>query len=74
MQTLLIVYHSATGGTRQMADAALAGALGEEGVASRMLHAGVDGGAGFAFDEGEAVRLHSGEVGAAGDDREVGAG
>ena len=43
MQTLLIVYHSATGGTRQMAGAALAGALGEEGVASRMLHAGVAG-------------------------------
>lgn len=43
MRTLLIVYHSATGGTRQMADAALAGALGEAGVMSRMLHAGVAG-------------------------------
>lgn len=43
MRTLLIVYHSATGGTRQMAAAALGGALGEAGVKSQLLHAGVAG-------------------------------
>jgi multimeric flavodoxin WrbA len=32
MKTLLIVYHSATGGTRQMAEAAAAGAREEEGA------------------------------------------
>jgi multimeric flavodoxin WrbA len=32
MKTLLIVYHSMTGGTRQMAEAAAAGALRENGV------------------------------------------
>jgi multimeric flavodoxin WrbA len=32
MKTLLIVWHSMTGGTRQMAQAAADGALGEEGV------------------------------------------
>ena len=39
-KTLLIVYHSMTGGTRQMAEAARAGALEEAGVQVRLLHAG----------------------------------
>jgi multimeric flavodoxin WrbA len=39
MKTLLIVYHSMTGGTRQMAQAAAAGARQEEGVAVRLLQA-----------------------------------
>jgi multimeric flavodoxin WrbA len=39
MKTLLIVYHSMTGGTRQMAEAAAAGAATEAGVAVRLLHA-----------------------------------
>jgi len=38
-RTLLIVYHSLTGGTQQMAEAARAGAAGEQGVAVRLLHA-----------------------------------
>ena len=38
-KTLLIVYHSMTGGTRQMAEAACAGAALEPGVAVRLLHA-----------------------------------
>lgn len=40
MRTLLIVFHSATGGTRQMAEAAARGAGGEDGVTVRLLHAG----------------------------------
>lgn len=36
---LLIVYHSMTGGTRQMVEAAKSGAAAEEGVAVRVLHA-----------------------------------
>ncbi|MCC6719479.1 MAG: flavodoxin family protein [Acetobacteraceae bacterium] len=43
MPGLLIVYHSATGGTRQMAEAALAGAQAESGVATTLLHAGEAG-------------------------------
>jgi len=39
LKTLLIVYHSMTGGTRQMAEAAQAGAAEEGGVAVRLLHA-----------------------------------
>ncbi|MEX8192414.1 flavodoxin family protein [Comamonas guangdongensis] len=39
LPTLLIVYHSLTGGTRQMAEAACAGARQESGVAVRVLHA-----------------------------------
>ncbi|MBV8250429.1 MAG: NAD(P)H-dependent oxidoreductase [Comamonas sp.] len=39
LPTLLIVYHSLTGGTRQMAEAAGAGARQESGVAVRVLHA-----------------------------------
>ena len=38
-KTLLIVYHSLTGGTRQMAEAARAGAATAEGVTVRLLHA-----------------------------------
>ncbi|MFT3780265.1 MAG: NAD(P)H-dependent oxidoreductase [Ottowia sp.] len=39
MKTLLIVYHSFTGGTRQMAEAAASAARGQEGVAVRLLRA-----------------------------------
>jgi multimeric flavodoxin WrbA len=38
MASLLIVYHTRTGGSRQMAQAALRGAAGEPGVAARLLH------------------------------------
>jgi multimeric flavodoxin WrbA len=38
-KTLLIVYHSLTGGTRQMACAARAGAAAETGCEVRLLHA-----------------------------------
>jgi multimeric flavodoxin WrbA len=40
MKTLLIVYHSMTGGTEQMAQAALGGAREEPTVATRLLPAG----------------------------------
>jgi multimeric flavodoxin WrbA len=39
MKTLLIVYHSLTGGTRQMAAAAAQGARTEEGIKTRLLTA-----------------------------------
>ena len=39
MKTLLIVYHSMTGGTLQMAQAAAAGASSEPALKVRMLHA-----------------------------------
>lgn len=39
MKQLLVVWHSMTGGTRQMADAAAAGAAAEAGVEVRLLHA-----------------------------------
>lgn len=39
MKTLLIVYHSLTGGTRQMAEAAAEAARKEEGVTVRLLRA-----------------------------------
>jgi multimeric flavodoxin WrbA len=39
LKTLLIIYHSLTGGTRQMAQAALAGAAAEAGVLARLLPA-----------------------------------
>jgi multimeric flavodoxin WrbA len=39
MKTLLIVYHSLTGGTRQMAEAAVAGACGESEITVRLLTA-----------------------------------
>ncbi len=40
---LLVVYHSMTGGTAQMAQALLAGAATESGVATRLLRAGEAG-------------------------------
>lgn len=39
MKTLLVVYHSVTGGTEQMVRALAAGAGAEDGVATRLLHA-----------------------------------
>lgn len=39
MRTLLIVYHSMTGGTRQMAEAAARGAASEPGARARLLAA-----------------------------------
>lgn len=39
MKTLLIVFHSHTGGTRQMAEAAARGAASEPGAQVRLLHA-----------------------------------
>ncbi len=39
MKTLLIVFHSLTGGTRQMAEAAARGAAAEAGVRTRLLTA-----------------------------------
>jgi len=41
MKTLLIVYHSMTGGTRQMAEAAAGGAASESTVRVRLLPAPV---------------------------------
>ncbi len=41
MKTLLIVYHSMTGGTEQMTRAAADGAAAENGVSVRRLHASV---------------------------------
>ncbi|MDE2592739.1 MAG: flavodoxin family protein [Burkholderiales bacterium] len=38
-KSILIVYHSMTGGTRQMAEAARAGAQAEPGVEVKLLHA-----------------------------------
>ncbi len=38
-KTLLIVYHSMTGGTRQMAEAAQTGAMADGSVTVRLLHA-----------------------------------
>ena len=39
MKTLLVVYHSVTGGTEQMARALVAAAAAEHGVTARLLHA-----------------------------------
>src|SRR4051812_34535939 len=39
MKMLLIVFHSLTGGTRQMAEAAFRGAASEVGMHTRLLHA-----------------------------------
>ena len=39
MKTLLVVYHSMTGGTEQMVRALVAGAAAEDGVATHLLHA-----------------------------------
>ncbi len=43
MKTLLIVFHSLTGGTRQMATAAASRAGSEPGIRVRLLHAGEAG-------------------------------
>ena len=43
MKRLLIVYHSLTGGTLQMAEAALSGASAEASVQAKLLHASVAG-------------------------------
>lgn len=43
MKVLLIVFHSLTGGTRQMAEAAQRGAATETGVRVRLLHAAAAG-------------------------------
>lgn len=43
MKILLVVYHSMTGGTEQMARALLAGAATEHGVTTRLLHASAAG-------------------------------
>lgn len=45
MKTLLVVYHSLTGGTEQMARALVAGAAAEDGVTTRLLHASAAGAA-----------------------------
>ena len=39
MKILLVIYHSMTGGTEQMARALVAGATTEDGVTTRLLHA-----------------------------------
>jgi hypothetical protein len=39
MKTMLIVFHSRTGGTRQMAEAAYRGAAAESDICRRLLHA-----------------------------------
>ena len=39
MKTLLVVYHSMTGGTEQMAKALVAGAAEDDGVRTQLLHA-----------------------------------
>lgn len=43
MKTLLVVYHTMTGGTLQMAQAAVEGAAGEAAVRTRLLHAAAAG-------------------------------
>jgi multimeric flavodoxin WrbA len=50
MKTLLIVYHSLTGGTRQMAEAAATGAATEPGVDVRLLQAAAEPGDVLAAD------------------------
>jgi multimeric flavodoxin WrbA len=68
MKTLLIVYHSMTGGTQQMADAAAAGAAAEAGVTVSLLRAAATGpqdvlGAhGFIFATPENLAAMSGQM------------
>ena len=68
MKTLLIVYHSMTGGTRQMVDAAVAGASTEATVRVRLLHAADAGGDdmlgadGFIFATPENLAAISGQL------------
>ena len=67
-KTLLIVYHSLTDGTRQMAQAARAGAATEGGVAVRLLHAAEAGPAdvlaadGYVFATPENLAAMSGQL------------
>ncbi len=67
-KTLLIVYHSLTGGTRQMAEAARAGAAAETGCAVRLLHAAQAGPAdvlaaqGYVFATPENLAAMSGQL------------
>ena len=67
-KTLLIVYHSLTGGTRQMAEAARAGAAAEAGCAVRLLHAAQAGPAdvlaadGYVFATPENLAAISGQL------------
>jgi multimeric flavodoxin WrbA len=67
-KTLLIVYHSLTGGTRQMAEAARAGAAAEAGWAVRRLHAARAGPAdvlaaqGYVFATPENLAAMSGQL------------
>ena len=67
-KTLLIVYHSLTDGTRQMAEAARAGAQAEDGVTVRLLHAADAGPAdvlaadGYVFATPENLAAISGQL------------
>ena len=67
-KTLLIVYHSLTGGTRQMAEAAQAGARAEGAVGVQLLHAAQAGGAevlaadGYLFCTPENLAAISGQM------------
>ena len=67
-KTLLIVYHSLTDGTRQMAQAARAGAAVEDGVAVRLLRAAEAGPAdvlaadGYVFATPENLAAMSGQL------------
>ena len=67
-KTLLVVYHSLTGGTRQMAEAACAGAAVEDGVVVRLLHAAQAGPAevlaadGYVFATPENLAAMSGQL------------
>lgn len=68
MKTLLIVYHSMTGGTLQMARAAAAGAAQEPGLAVRLIHAPEAGpeevlaAAGYIFATPENLAAISGQL------------
>ncbi|KRD47917.1 flavodoxin [Acidovorax sp. Root275] len=67
-KTLLIVYHSMTDGTRQMAEAARAGASADTGVEVRLLHAAQAGATdvlaaeGFIFATPENLAAISGQL------------
>lgn len=68
MKTLLIVYHSMTGGTKQMAEAAASGAVREAGVTVSLLRAQetgpqqVLGAQGFIFATPENLAAMSGQM------------
>ena len=68
VKTLLIVFHSLTDGTRQMAEAARAGAVAEAGCAVRLLHAAQAGPAdvlaadGYVFATPENLAAMSGQL------------